>query len=234
MVSASRLNILPPVTLAPPHTEALPPRQRREVIGRALQDVMVDAVFRSKETGTSLFAALLDARDTHGTRTPIAEDIQRTPVSYGRLVAGSAALGRALAAVAPGEPHVALLMPNAVASLLAFMGLQAFGVVPCMLNVSAGAAAMLSACRAAGVRTVVSSRTFVEKARLDRVVRAMSGEMRFIWLEDVRATIGLRAKLRARLDAWRARRLPGASQIRMHRRWCCSPAVRRAGPRVSC
>ncbi|HEX3398803.1 MAG TPA: acyl-[ACP]--phospholipid O-acyltransferase [Acetobacteraceae bacterium] len=206
-----RLNILPPVTLAPSQSEDLTPRQRREVIGRALQDVMVDAVFRSKETGKSLFSALLDARQAHGARTLIAEDIQRAPISFDRVVVGSAALGRALVTAAPGETHLALLMPNAVASLVAFMGLQAFGVVPCMLNVSAGAAAMLSACRAAGVRTVISSRTFVEKARLNRVVERMSEEVRFIWLEEVRETIGLREKLRAKVDAWRPRRLPGAA-----------------------
>jgi acyl-[acyl-carrier-protein]-phospholipid O-acyltransferase / long-chain-fatty-acid--[acyl-carrier-protein] ligase len=207
-----RLNILSPVTLAPLHSEALTPRQRREVTGRALQDVMVDAVFRSKETGKSLFTALLDARDAHGARTPIAEDIQRVPISYDRLLVGSVALGRALVAAMPDETYIALLMPNAVASVVAFMGLQAFGRVPCMLNVSAGATAMLSACRAACVRTVVSSRTFVEKARLEQVVERMSGDVRFIWLEDVRASIGLVAKLRGKLDARRARRLPGVAK----------------------
>ena len=43
---------------------------------------MVDAVFRSKETGKTLFSALLDARDAHGARTVIAEDIERVPISY--------------------------------------------------------------------------------------------------------------------------------------------------------
>ena len=100
--------------------------------------------------------------------------------------------------------------------------------MPCLLNVSAGAATMLSACRTAGVHTVVSSRSFVEKGRLGRVVERMSQEVRFVWLEDVRDTIGLRAKLRAKRDAWRARGLPGARRIRMRRRWCCSPAARRA------
>ena len=74
---ALKLNILAPVTLAPPQPEGMTPRQRREVIGRALQDVMVDAVFRSKETARTLFSALLDARDLHGAHTPIAEDIVR-------------------------------------------------------------------------------------------------------------------------------------------------------------
>ena len=163
-----RLNILPPVTLAPPHTEDLTPRQRREVTGRALQDVMVNAVFRSRDTAKSLFTALLDAREMYGGRTMIVEDIARAPLHYDRVIVGSAALGRALAGITLGEVRVAMLMPNAIASVVAFMGLQAFGTVPCLLNVSAGAAAMLSACRAAGVRTVISSRTFVEKGRLPR------------------------------------------------------------------
>ena len=98
-----------------------------------------------------------------------------------------------------------------IASVVAFMGLQAFGVVPCLLNVSAGAAAMLSACRAAGVRTVVSSRTFVEKARLARVVERMArgGALR---LAGGRACGDRPAREAARQDAMRggARRLPGA------------------------
>ncbi len=205
-----RVSILPPVTLAPPHGEDLTPRQRREVAGRALQDVMVNAAFVSKEIDKSLFTALLDARDRFGGRTIVAEDIERVPIGYDRIVVGSAALGRALSAVAPGETYVALMMPNAAASVVTFMGMQAFGVVPCLLNVSAGAAAMLSACRTAGVRSVISSRTFVEKGRLTKVVERMADEVRFVWLEDVRASIGLRAKLRAKWDARWARRLPGA------------------------
>ena len=110
----------------------------------------------------------------------------------------------------PGETHVALLLPNAVGSVVTLFGLQAFGVVPCLLNVTAGAANMLSACRAAGAKYVVSSRMFVEKGRLGSVVERLAADLRFIWLEDLRDTIGLRAKLRAKRDAWRARELPGA------------------------
>ena len=205
-----RVNILPPVSLSPPHGADLTPRQRREATGRALQDVMVNAAFVSKETSTSLFTALLDARDRFGRQTIVAEDIERVPIGYDRIVIGSVALGRALSGMALGETHVAVMMPNATASVVTFMGMQAFGVVPCLLNISAGAAAMLSACRTAGVRSVISSRTFVEKGRLTKVVERMADEVRFLWLEDVRASIGLRAKLRAKWDARRARRLPGA------------------------
>ena len=198
------LNIRPAVDLTPPDADALTPRQRREAIGRALQDVMVDAVFRAKDTDKTLFAAILDARVRHGGKTVIAEDIQREPITYDRLVLGAVALGEALR----GPTHLGVLMPNSVASVVAFAGMQAFGIVPCLLNVSAGAPAMLAACRAARVRDVVSSRTFVEKAKLGKIVERMAQDIRFIWLEDLKAAIGPRQKLRAWLR--RPGRLSGA------------------------
>jgi acyl-[acyl-carrier-protein]-phospholipid O-acyltransferase/long-chain-fatty-acid--[acyl-carrier-protein] ligase len=80
-----------------------------------------------------------------------------------------------------------------------------------MLNFTAGAEGMVLACRAARVSVVVSSRTFVEKAKLGRTVERMARDVRFVWLEDVRAGIGLADKLRAKRDAMFARRrLPGA------------------------
>ena len=154
-----------------------------------------------------MFAAVLDARHAHGGKTPIAEDIQREPTSYDRLVLGAAALGRRLNG---GERFVGVMLPNANATLVTFLGLQAFGNVPCMLNFSAGADAMLSACKAAGVRTIVSSRAFVEKGRLAALVVRLEQDVRFVWLEDIRGSIGLRAKLRAKFDTLRARALPGA------------------------
>ena len=202
-----KLSILPPVDLTPPNALALPPRKRREAIGRALQDVMVDAVFRSKNVDRTLFAAVLDAAHAYGGNTIIAEDIQRQPIPYDRLILGAVALGRQL----EGQGHyVGLMLPNATATVVAFLGLQAFGKVPCMLNFSAGADAMLSACAAAGVKTVISSRAFVEKGKLGATVARMEGTVRFVWLEDVRARIGRGDKLRAWFDRLRARRLPGA------------------------
>ncbi|HUB13509.1 MAG TPA: MFS transporter [Acetobacteraceae bacterium] len=257
---AVRLEILPPVTLAPPDADRLTPRQRREAVGRALQDVMVDAAFRSQNIDKTLFSALLDARALNGRHMPIAEDIQRTPITYDRLLLGAVALGRALEplVVASGEArqqhspspcrhgprsesragggvstsedrggthpsppppptrgggeslHVALLLPNAIATVVTFFALQAFGRVPCLLNASAGGANMAAACRAADARCIVSSRTFIAKARLEHVVERLAEQYRFIWLEDLRDTIGARAKLRAWREARRARALPGA------------------------
>ncbi len=202
------LAVLPPVRLAPDPT--LSGRARRRAVGAVLQSLMEEAAFRTAPLGRTLFTALLDARDRYGAGTPVLEDIARQPMSYGRLVLGAAVLGRRLDMLAPGEAPVGLMLPNANAAVAAFMALQSRGRVPAMLNYSAGAEGMLAACAAASVGTVVSSRAFVERAKLGPAVARMEGAVRFVWLEEVRDDIGRGAKLRGWWDAKQARRLPGA------------------------
>ena len=203
------VNIWPSVDLTPANAASLTPRERRMAIGRALQDVMVDAVFRSQNIDRTLFGAILEAANTHGKSTAIAEDIARTPITYRRLILGAVAIGRALAREVPEGGRIGLLLPNAVGSVVTFSGLQAFGRVPCLLNPSAGATSVLATCRTATIGTVISSRDFIQRAKLSRLVEQMT-DVRFIWLEDIRAHIGLREKLRAKLDAFFPERLPGA------------------------
>lgn len=207
--------LFPPVrlTMTPPVAFALPAelvgRRRRRAIAEALRDAMVFAAFSTHETGRTLFAALPEAAARFGARTEIVEDTARTPLAYRRLILGAAVLGRRLAELAePGE-RVGVLLPNAAGTLVTFYALQAFGRVPAMLNVSAGADGMLAACAAADIRTVLCSRRFVERARLESALAQMAQRLRIVFLEDLRAGIGRRDKLRGLLDAWRPARLPG-------------------------
>ncbi len=189
---------------------ALLGRARRRAVGTILQSVMEQTAFATADTNRSLFTALLDAAHRHGAGTAIAEDIAREPMSYRRLLLGAAVLGRRLAQEVKPSATIGVMLPNANGAVVTFMALQAFGRVPAMLNFSAGADAMLSACAAADVRVVLSSRAFVERAKLAPAVARMEQELRFVWLEDLRAGFGRIAKLRGLLDARLARRLPGA------------------------
>ena len=203
-----RLTIGPAVRLAADPT--LRGRPRRAALAAALQDVMVRAAFDAADTGRSLFTALLGARDRHGAGLEIAEDIARTPLTYRRLLLGAVVLGRRLDALVPDGERVGVMLPNAAAALVTFFGLQAFGRVPALLNFSAGAEGMLSACRTAQLTTVISSRAFIERGRLELVIARMEGQVRLLWLEDIRAELGLAARLRGMARALRASALPGA------------------------
>lgn len=154
---------------------------------------MHDAAFRYQARDT-LFTALLDAAARHGKRDKGRwEDMKPGAYSYADLIKMTLALGRLGAKVSePGE-HLGVLMPNMVASVGLAIGLSAFGRVPCMLNYTAGAEGMNNACKAAGVRAILTSRLFLDKAGLKEQALALSA--RLIYLEDLRKQFTLADKL---------------------------------------
>jgi acyl-[acyl-carrier-protein]-phospholipid O-acyltransferase/long-chain-fatty-acid--[acyl-carrier-protein] ligase len=93
----------------------------------------------------------------------------------------------------------ALLPGLAAVTLLALLS---NGRVPAMINFTAGAANILAACTAAEVSTIVTSRAFIEKGKLDALVAALSAAVRIVYLEDVRAAVAFADKVRG-LRGWR-------------------------------
>jgi acyl-[acyl-carrier-protein]-phospholipid O-acyltransferase/long-chain-fatty-acid--[acyl-carrier-protein] ligase len=210
------LSVLPPRRIELPAT--LVGRPRREALGRIVQDVMVDAAFRPNRADRSLFAGLLHAKYLYDRGLPVVADIvpnetggtTMTQLTYRKLILGSVVLGRKLAAMTqPGE-HVGVMLPNAVGTVVTFFALQSQARVPAMMNFTAGADSMLACCAATGIRTILTSRRAVQRGKLDRLVEAVGAKVRWVYLEDVRASIGLPDKVRGMLAARRPRSLPGA------------------------
>ncbi len=179
-------------------------RKRWAIAAERLYDVMSGMMFATSDIDRTLFQALLDARRRHGGGAPVVEDVQRKPLSYGRLIVGARVLAKALEPLtAPGEA-VGLMLPNVNPAVATFFALQAGGRVPAMLNYSAGPAQIEAACDAVKVSTVVTARAFVDQAKLQGVVsRLEASGRRLVWLEDLAGAIGLWAKLRGLLaDRW--------------------------------
>lgn len=195
------------ITISPPVTLRLDPsllgRPRRQVAARALYDVMVDAAFGAQLIDRTLFNAFCDAGADYGWRSRALMDADRQPISYRRIRLGACVFGRALADRTAQGDIVGILLPNAIGTAVAFMALQAFGRIPAMLNITAGAEGMLSACRTAGVRLVISSRRFAEQRRVSNEIDRMAGHVAFVWLEDLPRKLFWR-------DALFPRRLPGS------------------------
>jgi acyl-[acyl-carrier-protein]-phospholipid O-acyltransferase/long-chain-fatty-acid--[acyl-carrier-protein] ligase len=191
-----RLTVLPPrrFTIEGEMTA----RARRAIAGRRLYDEMSAMMFDTSDTDSTLFAALLEARHVHGAKAAVVEDVKRDPMSYGRLVTGSLALGCVLnASTAQGEA-VGVMLPNVSAVAAVFFALQSGGRVPAMLNYTAGLANLKAACTAAQLKTIVTARAFVTQAKLGDIVAGLEGEgVSILYLEDIAQQIGTRAKLRA-------------------------------------
>lgn len=177
-------------------------RARRAEAGRRLYDEMSGMIFSTSDLDRSLFSALLEARRIHGGNAMVVEDVKREPLSYDRLVTGSLALGRVFAGrTVPGEA-VGVLLPNVAGVAVTIFALQAIGRVPAMLNYTTGLANMRAALIAAEVKTVITARAFIDQGKLQPLVDGLVAEgVTIIYLEDVAATIGLGAKLRAAIGA---------------------------------
>ncbi|MEZ5825662.1 MAG: acyl-[ACP]--phospholipid O-acyltransferase [Geminicoccaceae bacterium] len=179
-------------------------RDRRMAAGNALYDVMAELAARTLFREETIFENLVAAGRKHGMGTVIAEDALENSLSYRKLIAGSLVLGRKLEGHTSEREHVGLMLPNAVAVIASFMALQVKGRIPAMINFTSGAANILASCRAAEVKLVISSRKFIEQAKLEPLVAEMEGSVRFLWLEDVRTTIGTLDRLRGLWQALRA------------------------------
>jgi acyl-[acyl-carrier-protein]-phospholipid O-acyltransferase/long-chain-fatty-acid--[acyl-carrier-protein] ligase len=151
--------------------------------------------FDPSQAQTTLFDALVEARQTYGAKKPILEDQERNPLSYTDLIRAAFALGRKIAAFTkPGE-RVGVMLPASSAAVVTFFALHAFGRVPTMLNFTAGIRNLKAACELAGVKRVLTSHRFVEQGKLHDLVDALETLTTITYLEDVRETVGLADKL---------------------------------------
>ena len=91
------------------------------------------------------------------------------------------------------------MLPTSNGAVVTLFAVMSAGRVPAMINFTAGAANILAACRAAEIDTILTSRAFVEKGRLDNVVAQLQSQVRIVYLEDIRKTVGSLDKLRGAL-----------------------------------
>ena len=189
------ITILPPERLEPPRRDLMGPALRKAMADR-LYDVMNEAAFCTSPWRRHLLEGILEARRDHGGRRKVLEDVQRMPMSLNRVLVGAHVLGRKLADATPGEETVGVLLPTSAACLITLLGLLVTGRTPAMMNFSTGAVNMGAACKAARVKTIVTSRRFVEQGKLEEVIDFLSKQARILWLEDIRERIGAFDKLR--------------------------------------
>lgn len=195
-----RIGVLEPATLSELAERRGAPQS---TMSNTLFDRVAEARLAGVDLSRSLFVALRKAAFRFGIdRCPL-EDVAGGRLDWRRLFVEARLLGNRFASTsAPGEA-VGLILPNANALVVSLVGLFSAGRVAALINYTAGPASVTSAVRTAVVRTVVSSRAFVQKAGLaDIVLAAEQGGAKFIWLEDISVGATIIEKLAATLF-WR-------------------------------
>jgi acyl-[acyl-carrier-protein]-phospholipid O-acyltransferase/long-chain-fatty-acid--[acyl-carrier-protein] ligase len=186
-----RMTVLPEAHF--PMPEAATAKLRRRRAGEQMRRLMQEMIFASHPQQT-LYDALCDAAEIFGPKRRLLEDMKQIEYSYRDLMKMALMLGRQIERLSRADEKVGLLLPNLVPTLGLVFGLTARRRVPAMLNYTAGVDAMQAACDAAEVRCIVTSRAFIEQARLaDKLAGLRNVELHY--LEDIRERISLADKL---------------------------------------
>jgi len=160
-------------------------------VRQAVQELAMEAwSFRSTDRPPLQHSAIRALR-RHPFRLAFA-DATRPSVSCIQALTGTVAMARALQPHWRDQSHVGILLPPSVAGALVNLAATITGRVTVNLNYTAGSAGLRSATRQAQIRTVVTSRHFVEKTKLQ-----LPDNVTPIWLEDTAAAIGRSAKFLA-------------------------------------
>ncbi len=157
----------------------------------------VRSAFDPANAEKNVFRALLDARKEHGGQREIIHDADDRRLTYDALVQAAFALGGALKKGTAPKEAVGVMLPTGAASAVTFFGLSAYGRIPAMLNFTAGARALKSALNLGKIKRIVTARAFIEKGELDGLIAELAPLAEIVYLEDVKAGLGLSQKAAA-------------------------------------
>jgi acyl-[acyl-carrier-protein]-phospholipid O-acyltransferase/long-chain-fatty-acid--[acyl-carrier-protein] ligase len=173
---------------------ALPPTAEPFTVRVAVQELMAAAWQHRKARMTTLPRSFVRTARVHPFRFAMA-DAQVKKLSFGGALTKTVFLARRLKKTWQGQGMVGLLLPPSVPGALLNHAAMLMGKVPVNLNYTLSAEALASCVSQCEIKTVITSRTFLEKVKL-----TVPGEV--IFIEDCAAKPGLLEKLAAFLLAW--------------------------------
>jgi acyl-[acyl-carrier-protein]-phospholipid O-acyltransferase/long-chain-fatty-acid--[acyl-carrier-protein] ligase len=179
--------------LTAPKLEHMSTTQARGKLTTWLGDQMVRQQFETEMAfGPPTVPEAIVETAAERPRHEVMRDVN-SALTYRRLLVGARLLGDQLNKVlAAGSQPVGVLLPNVNAMPVILLTLWSLGRTPAVLNFSTGPALMLACAKLAGLRQIVTSRAFLERAKLN--LEPLSG-FEFIYLEDLRKRISGWAKL---------------------------------------
>lgn len=163
-----------------------------------------DAVRHRRTPDDLLHLRFLRSARRHWSRACVA-DSTGTRLTFGRTLVGSLGFAGWLRRQRPADRMVGVMLPASVAGVLVNVAALFAGKVPVNLNFTAGAEAAEAALAQCGIATIVTSRRFVEKAKL-------TPRPEMVFVEDIAAAITTARKVQLALAC---RLLPRGLLVRL-------------------
>ena len=192
-----------PCTLSVEH--GLTFKAQKGALADNLLIIMQNSMFaarRKQFAGQDFYTRLVEAGKLYGMERPIVRDISRA-LTYRKLIIGIHVMAGKLQSILPDAQKVTgVLMPNAVAHVVLLFALFLLGKSPAILNFSTGTKNVVDCAKNAEVKTVLTSRAFIEKGGFADLEAKLGESCRIVYLEDIGSTVGVYDKLCGVLKQW--------------------------------
>jgi acyl-[acyl-carrier-protein]-phospholipid O-acyltransferase/long-chain-fatty-acid--[acyl-carrier-protein] ligase len=146
-----------------------------------------------------IYNALLQAAKDHGYGYNILEDFtSKKKVNYRNVILKSQILGQKIYELTKNESNIGFFLPNTNAGVITFFGMLAYRKVPTMLNYTGGSKNIANSCITAGLKTIVTSRSFISKGNLSEELSVIKSHVdQVIFLEDIANDIRTMDKIKS-------------------------------------
>jgi acyl-[acyl-carrier-protein]-phospholipid O-acyltransferase/long-chain-fatty-acid--[acyl-carrier-protein] ligase len=181
-----------PVTIS--FGPSLPPDATASDVRQAVQELLASAWPQRRRHMRPLPRALVRSARRHPFRYAMA-DSQSPKVSFGSALMRTIFLARRLRKIWAGQKMVGLLLPPSVPGALVNFAAMMLGKVPVNLNYTLSEQALASCIQQCEIKTVISSKAFLEKVKL-------KVPCELVLLEEHAANPAFGEKLAAFLMAW--------------------------------
>jgi acyl-[acyl-carrier-protein]-phospholipid O-acyltransferase/long-chain-fatty-acid--[acyl-carrier-protein] ligase len=174
-------------------------RLQKQLISGQILELLQETMFaahQARDTKDNLFDKLIAVSCRQGAGKIMAEDIGGR-VSYRKAIIGSLVLSQKLDQLLADEENIGVLLPNSIGHLVTLFALCYLGKTPAILNFSAGAENNLNCGETAGIKTILTSRQFIEKGRFEELEASLAKKFNMVYLEDIKEKIELIDKIAA-------------------------------------
>lgn len=193
------LTISPETKISVDESVPVSAKIKRKKAGEQMRKIMQNAMFLSQPVET-LYQRMLRVVSIYGANSPILSDKDQLenpklePLTYKDMFKRIFGVGKLLKNITKEKEVVGVLLPNVATAPAVIFGLNIFNRIPAMLNYTLGSVGLQSACETAQIKKIVTSRKFLEVAKLEAVVGGIKG-VEIVYLEDLKANMSLSDKL---------------------------------------
>ncbi len=175
--------------------EKTPGVNDKELATSIIYQKMTDLYAKSMyKYNVNLFNELLEASKMFDPNKIMIKD-PTNALTYKKFLLGVQVLSSKLETLLE-EERVGVFLPSSIGQAVCLFSLFKIGISPAVLNFTMGHSTLIDCCETASVKTVLTSKVFIEKAELDELIKVFEQNgLSVIYLEDVKESLNSKDKI---------------------------------------